>query len=219
MTTRLLILLLLTLGPIGCSAGGDGHVNGSIRVTAGEPAVNQTTVNGSISLEENANAAKAETVNGNITLHAHASAKSVEAVNGSVFLRDGAHVAGSVELVNGDIELEKATDVGGALTNVNGSITLDGAHVAGRITTANGNINIGSGSHVDQGILIEGTRHGWFNIGSSGPPPRIVIGPDATVQGTLKFERKVILYVSDRASIGPVEGATAVRFSGDRPPG
>jgi hypothetical protein len=39
------------------------------------------------------------------------------------------------------------------------------------------------------------------------------------VKGTLRFERPVELYVSDRATIGPVEGATPVKFSGDRPPG
>jgi len=41
----------------------------------------------------------------------------------------------------------------------------------------------------------------------------------SVVGGTLRFERKVNLYVSERATIGRVEGATAVRFSGDRPPG
>jgi hypothetical protein len=38
------------------------------------------------------------------------------------------------------------------------------------------------------------------------------------VQGDLRFERKVRLLVSDKATIGPVTGATAVPFSGDSPP-
>jgi len=33
----------------------------------------------------------------------------------------------------------------------------------------------------------------------------------------LAFERPVKLYVSDKATIGPVPGATPVRFSGERP--
>jgi hypothetical protein len=45
-----------------------------------------------------------------------------------------------------------------------------------------------------------------------------VIGPGAAVKGTLRFKREVKLYVSDRATIGPVEGATAIKFTGDRPP-
>ena len=48
--------------------------------------------------------------------------------------------------------------------------------------------------------------------------PRIVVGPGSRVGGTLNFERKVSLYVSDRATIGPVQGATAVKYSGERPP-
>jgi len=48
--------------------------------------------------------------------------------------------------------------------------------------------------------------------------PRIVIGPGATVQGDLHFERTVQLFVSDKATIGPVSGATPVPFTGDSPP-
>jgi hypothetical protein len=39
------------------------------------------------------------------------------------------------------------------------------------------------------------------------------------VQGNLKFERPVDLYVSDKATIVPVEGAKPIAFSGDAPPG
>jgi hypothetical protein len=53
---------------------------------------------------------------------------------------------------------------------------------------------------------------------SNGTPPRIVIGPGVTVQGELRFERPVTLYVSDHATIGSVSGATPVQFSGDTPP-
>jgi hypothetical protein len=48
--------------------------------------------------------------------------------------------------------------------------------------------------------------------------PRIVIGPGATVQGELRFERPVQLFVSDKATIGTVTGATPIPFSGERPP-
>ena len=36
--------------------------------------------------------------------------------------------------------------------------------------------------------------------------------------GDLRFERKVRLFVSDKATIGNVTGATAVPFTGDSPP-
>ena len=51
-----------------------------------------------------------------------------------------------------------------------------------------------------------------------GDPPRVVVGPGAAIGGTLRFGREVKLYVSDRAEVGRIEGATPVRFSGDTPP-
>jgi hypothetical protein len=42
--------------------------------------------------------------------------------------------------------------------------------------------------------------------------------PGGTVDGDLRFERPVQLYVSDRATVGPVVGTTAVRIAGDAPP-
>jgi hypothetical protein len=39
------------------------------------------------------------------------------------------------------------------------------------------------------------------------------------IGGPLKFERKVNLFVSDRAVVnGPIEGAVAVHYSGDTAP-
>jgi hypothetical protein len=62
----------------------------------------------------------------------------------------------------------------------------------------------------------EGGLKGCDDWGSK--PPRVVIHANATVQGLLKFEREVRLYVSDKATIGTVEGATPIRFSGSEPP-
>ena len=119
--------------------------------------------------------------------------------------------------VNGSLSLADAALVSGAVSNVNGNIVLTSAHVAGGITTVDGDIDLKSRSQVEGGILV---RHkassGWFNW--EGSPPRIVIGPGASVTGELRFERKVQLYVSDRATIGVVSGATPIPFSGDTPP-
>jgi hypothetical protein len=45
-----------------------------------------------------------------------------------------------------------------------------------------------------------------------------VIGPGATVQGDLRFERTIQLFVSDKATIGTVTGAAPIPFTGDTPP-
>jgi hypothetical protein len=80
----------------------------------------------------------------------------------------------------------------------------------------NGDLTVGAGALVDGGILYQKPSTSW---GVPGRPPRVVIGPDAIVGGSLVFERTVELFVSESAKIGPVTGATPVRFKGATPPG
>ena len=113
------------------------------------------------------------------------------------------------------MDLQNGADVGGRVENVNGHIVLAAAHVAGGLRTVGGDIDVTGSSRVEGGIVVEKSS-GWFNWNTR-RPPRIVIGPAAAIQGPLRFEREVRLYVSDKATIGPVTGATVIRFSGDRP--
>jgi hypothetical protein len=69
-------------------------------------------------------------------------------------------------------------------------------------------------SRVEGGIRVEKPSGFSFNNNE----PVIIIGPGAVVQGELRFERKVTLYVSDKATVGTVIGATPIRFSGESPP-
>jgi hypothetical protein len=220
-TTALILALTLALIPAWQPARASGDddnskVMGSVRIAAGQHTGDATTVNGSVEIGANAVVKHAGSVNGGITMREHSAADSVETVNGSVRLEEGVKVSGSVELVNGHISLDKGADVTGHLTNVNGSIELSAAHVGGGIETTTGDIEIGADSHVDGGIVIDKSDEGWFNF--SGPRvPRVVIGPGAVVKGRLTFRREVKLYVSDHATIGTVEGATAIKFSGANP--
>jgi hypothetical protein len=191
--------LALALSACDDSFDSDGShsVNGSLHVAVGKAASDVTTVNGSIHVDDNAAVLTAATVNGGIHLGAHATANSLKTVNGAISLGDGVHVSGSAGSVNGDLTLGDGADVSGSLGNVNGKIALTAAHVAG-------------------GILVK--RQSGFGFSFGEDIPRIVIGPGATVQGELHFERKVRLFVSDKATIGTVTGATPVSFTGDSPP-
>lgn len=189
-------------------------VNGSIHVAAGQAAEAVSTVNGGIHIDDNATVDSAGTVNGGIHLGAHATAKSLKTVNGGISVEDGAH-ATDVKSVNGDLDVKEGADVSGVLANVNGKISVTAAHVGGTIKTVNANITITGASHVDGGIFVQKPNGIGF---SHNDDPVIIIGPGATVQGELKFERKVVLYVSDHATIGTVTGATPIPFSGDNPP-
>jgi hypothetical protein len=215
-----LAALTATLALSACGEGTNGDeslkVNGSIEVPAGRQASAVATVNGSIQIDDNANITSATTVNGSIHLGNHATATSLNSVSGSITLGAGAHVSGSASSVNGELNLKDGAEITGALSNVNGKITLSDAHVAGGIKTINGSMNIAGGSHVENGILVEKPSSELLQTART--VPRIVIGPGATVQGELRFERAVQLFVSDKATIGTVTGATAVAFSGDTAP-
>ena len=212
----LLLSLCVALPAVaGVSACGENNgVNGSVHVAAGQEATSAHTVNGSIHVDDNATVTSAGTVNGNVHLGAHATATSLNTVNGSISLGEGAHASGSVDTVNGEIVLNDAADAGGGISNVNGKIKVTAAHVGGGIHTVNGNITITGASRVEGGILVKKPSGNLFK----NDDPIIIIGPGATVQGDLRFERTVRLYVSDKATIGTVTGATPIMFSGDTPP-
>jgi len=229
------LLALLTCLPLAVPAAGNdiSKVNGSVRVSAGESVGDVETVNGSVTIEDGVTAQDVETVNGSInigrnsvvqgietvnggvSLASGARAARVETVNGTLRLAESAQVSGDVTAVNGAASLEKGADVAGRLSNVNGKMNLSGAHVGGGLHTVNGDINVGPGSRVEGGILVEKPSFNFFR--SSRRKPRIIIGPDAVVEGTLKFEHEVDLYVSDRAKIGTVQGAQAMKFTGSEP--
>jgi DUF4097 and DUF4098 domain-containing protein YvlB len=199
----------------GQTAGDVSTVNGSVTIEEGATAEDVDTVNGSISIERNATVQSVESVNGGITLSSEAKATSMETVNGKLRLAEGAQVSGDVSAVNGAADLAKGSDIRGRLSNVNGTMTITAAHVGRGLKTVNGDINVGADSRIEGGIVVEKPNQNWFN--TKRHIPRIVIGPGAIVEGPLRFEHEVELFVSDRAKIGAVEGAKAVTFSGAEP--
>jgi len=215
-----LAVLALSTALAACNDADTGDesnkVNGSIHVPAGKPAGAVSTVNGSIQVDANATITSASTVNGGIELGDHASASSLSSVNGSITVGDGAHVSEGASSVNGALSVGDGADIATSLANVNGKITVTGAHVGRGITTVNGSIRITGASHVEGGIAIQKPATELLQIVHN--IPTIVIGPGARVQGDLRFERTVKLYVSDKATIGTVIGATAIPFTGDKPP-
>ena len=198
-------------------AGNDiSKVNGSIEATAGNTYGDLDTVNGAVRIGEGAQVRDASTVNGGITVADGASVGSLETVNGSIRLGRNVQVGKDIETVNGSVFVDQGGKVGGDIETVNGAIGLVRTELRGGIETVNGDITVGVGSRVAGGITIE-RAHGWFNSGKK-RKPRVVIGPDAVVEGPLKFEREVALYVHRSARTGPVTGAEPVVFESETAP-
>jgi DUF4097 and DUF4098 domain-containing protein YvlB len=197
-------------------------INGGVDVSADHPYGEISTINGAIHVEDRAVVGRVHTINGGMTLGTQASAQSLRTINGAISVRAGAHVAGTVSTINGRIALEPAAEVSGHLSNINGQIHLEAAHVGGGIETVSGNIDVGARSRVEGGIWVKKDCSSGFwawLFAAHCEPSNVVVGPDAIVQGTLRFEHEVKLYVSNRARIGPVEGAKAIVYSGEHPPG
>lgn len=214
-----LFLAILIASPFAAAKGPDiDKVNGSVRTDANAEYGSLETVNGSVYVASGVRADSASTVNGRIEADKLAILGSVETVNGSIDLGETVTVEGDASTVNGAIEMERGTRIGGKLETVNGEIEMEGTQIDGGIATVNGNITVGADSVVHGGILVEKPQGNWlWNNNNSNKIPRIVIGPNAVVEGTLDFEREVELYVHTSAKIGTVRGATAKSFSGNQP--
>lgn len=193
-------------------------VNGSITASAGQTYGSLTTVNGGIHVEDGVTTGNAETVNGSITIGDNARTGSLETVNGGIHLGHDVQ-AGDITTVNGGVFADHGDRLGKDIETVNGAIGLIHAELAGDIRTVNGDITVGVNSHVHGGIHVQkNNTHGWNIHFTKQKPPRIVVGPGATVDGPLVFDREVVLYVHDSAKIGPVTGAQVRHFSGEHAP-
>ena len=193
-------------------------VNGGITAEAGQAYGELSTVNGGIELERGARAEDVETVNGGITAGDDVSADDVSTVNGGIRFGRNARISGALETVNGGIFADRGSRIGRGISTVNGAIGLVGTGVEGGIETVNGDITVGADSHVKGGIKVEKpTGNFGINFGKQ-KIPRIVVGPNAVVDGPLVFEREVKLYVHASARIGSVSGASAQRYDGATPP-
>lgn len=218
MKTQISWLATLLLGSL-MAAGCDGAhgINGAISIAAGAQSGDVSNVNGPISIGAKAQVAGVHSVNGALALGEDARASTMKTVNGSIDLAARSEVSGNIDSVNGPLTLAPGSKVGGDLINVNGAIRVDGAQVGGGLRTVNASISLVNGARVEGGILMK-KPHGVYTFDGS-RPPRIVIGRDVTVNGTLRFEREVRLYVSDKAAhVGSIEGATPISYQGDNPP-
>lgn len=227
------LVLLLSVPALGASinksvkiaageeSGGATSVNGSI--TVGENATvtgNLKTVNGSIRVDDGAAIEEAATVNGGVRLAEKVKCEDLTTVNGSINVGENGEITGEVGAVNGRISLANGTRVSDDVGNVNGQIGLSGAEVGGDLSTVNGDIELSDGSVVKGDLIVEKPNN-WSWGKEKSRKPRVVIGPGSRVEGAIRLERKVELFISESAEVGEISGemtlADAVRFEGKRP--
>lgn len=201
--------------PEGASHRGDATtINGDVEVgkNADASSSNFKTVNGRIVVQDGAQVNDCATVNGSMRVGDRAVAGDLRTVNGDLRVGRDSRVEGRIQLVNGSVELSPGSHVDGDVGTINGKIEMRSAQVVGDLSNVNGGMLITQGSEVRGDLTVREAgddRHS--------EPPRIVIGPDTRIVGSLVFERPVELYVHDSAQIGEVTGAQVNRFSGNEP--
>jgi hypothetical protein len=104
--------------------------------------------------------------------------------------------------------------IGGSVSNVNGDMQLEGATVERGLETVNGDINLATGTRVSGGIHVEDSNsHSWFRTSKDRRNPRITVEQGAVVEGPLRFEREVDLYLAPGVSLPPVQGVEPKRYT------
>jgi hypothetical protein len=102
--------------------------------------------------------------------------------------------------------------------NVNGELQIVATRIGGDLTTVNADVLLTDASTLSGNLTVE-KPSGWN--WNKKRVPQIVIGPGSVVEGEIRLERKVELYIHETASVSGVTGVMsmddAVRFSGNRP--
>src|SRR5690606_29327573 len=151
-----------------------------------------------------------------IKVGANAKIGGLETVNGAIRVGRNVETRGDIETVNGGVFVDRGSTVGGNVETVNGAIGLVETRVRGDVETVNGDVTVGIGS-VGGGGIRSSRSSGWSQ---SAPKrkPRVVLGPRAGVEGPLRFEREVRLYIHRTARTGQITGAEPVVFDTDTAP-
>jgi DUF4097 and DUF4098 domain-containing protein YvlB len=216
--TRCILTLIyaysaVALGAATTSLGNVSRVNGSVTIEQGQQAGTVSTVNGSVHIGTDARVGSVETVNGSLKIAERAVVEAAGTVNGGILIGAGAEIRGKVEAVNGSMTLRQGARVGGGLHNVNGDMLIDGAAVRGGLETVNGDIRLASGASVDGGIHVGKGSRSWFGFNRDSNRPRITVEQGALLQGPLRFEREVDLYVAPGVVVPEVQGVAPRRYT------
>lgn len=205
----------------GAQAGRASTVSGDIDLESGAKAGALTTVSGDIDGGDFAQLGDLATVSGDIKLGQDARTGAAKSTSGDIHYGRNA-VLKQAETVSGEIFIAQGGAVAGDIKTISGSIGLIGTRLDGSVTTYVGDVTIGIGSHVKGGLTVRKPERGNSALGFNnnnrvtinGPQriPRIIIGPDAVIEGALVFEHEVKLYVHASAKTGAISGATAQRF-------
>jgi UDP-3-O-[3-hydroxymyristoyl] glucosamine N-acyltransferase len=211
-SAALLAFIAWAASPV--SVANDGRsinsVNGQVVANEGQTYETLSTVNGQVRVARGVTAREAKTVNGQVLIEEDVKLGKASTVNGQLRVGDGSTIEQTASTVNGSVKLGKRVRVGGDVSTVSGEIELDGAEVGGSLSTHNGDIELSDGAHVRGNINVKKKNDSGWSWGKD-EPNEVRICSTCVVDGELRFERPVDLYVQPGAKIGKVIGESVTR--------
>lgn len=193
--------------------GGLNTVSGDVRVARGVEAGGVHSVSGDITVEAGAKIGNAATTSGNLTVADDSQTGGLKSVSGNIALGRKVVVDGDLASVSGNLFADHGSRIGGDVSTVSGDVGLVQTEVDGDITFVSSDVTVGVGSHVKGRLHLK--KPTYSNLKR---PPRVVVGPNAVIDGPLDFELPVTLYVHSSAKVGAITGATPIAFSTPRSP-
>lgn len=192
--------LLLACALAGCAM----HIDKNVHVQQGDMSRSVYDVDGAIDVDAQARARKLSTVDGNITLGRWAQATELRSVDGNLTMAAGSSCSGDLRTVDGTIRLADSARIGGDVETLTGRIEAQGALIAGQVETVSGRIALSGATHVDQGIVLAlpSPKESGDDLKRL---PVVIIGPGVVVAGPIVAHRGGTLWVSRKASVGPVQ--------------
>jgi DUF4097 and DUF4098 domain-containing protein YvlB len=212
LSTALLAFIAWTASPVTLASDGRSitTVNGQVEASEGQTYDTLSTVNGQVRIGRGVTAKEAKTVNGQVLIEENVKLGSASTVNGQLRVGSGSTIEHDASTVNGGVTLAKRVRVGGDVSTVSGGIELDGAEVGGSISTHNGDVELTDGAHVHGNLIVKKKNDSGWSWGKD-EPLEIRICETCVVDGELRFERPVNLYVQPGAKIGKVIGDSVTR--------
>jgi len=101
------------------------------------------------------------------------------------------------------------------VATTNGRIEISDSSIQNSIETSEGDIEINN--TVVHGDVLIRKKGFWDFIGLDFFAPKVVIGPNSVVEGSLFIHRKAKLYVHETAQVTAIDGAQAEYYSTARP--
>ncbi|HEU0096666.1 MAG TPA: hypothetical protein VFQ52_09435 [Rhizomicrobium sp.] len=197
----------------GQTYGGLNSISGNIHVASHAEVRSAHTVSGNVTVDTGARAGDIATTSGHLKVADNARTGDLKSVSGNLALGRSVQVEGGLASVSGNIFADRGSKIDGGVVTVSGSIGLVQTEVNGDIVFVSGDVTVGVNSHVSGRITLKKPTYS-----KPSRPPRVVIGPNAVVDGSLEFGLPVKLYVHSTAKIGAVTGASAIPFTTLTPP-